>query len=140
MILFINDYSGKENKYWSGGTVVLEQPVLIEVIRDAILKRRPIAFSCGATHHALSPHALGTRLGVWHVYGWDSAASPPDWKCIELRAITSDISMRDGEWQRGVRVPHSRSQCLHFVYTEVDPPHDPLPPWARDVPDDQDAY
>jgi hypothetical protein len=71
------------------------------------------------------------------VYGWDSAVSPPDWRCIELRAITSIVSILEGEWQEGVRATHAKSSCLHFVYAEVDSPIEPLPPWAW-RPDDQD--
>lgn len=120
--------------------VVVEQSLLIKTLRAAILQRQPVVFSSGATHHDFSPHALGTRQGIWHVYGWDSAASPPSWRCLELRTITSNISIRDGEWQRGVRAAHSKSKCLHFVYAEIDSAYDPLPPWAAPVSDDQDAH
>jgi hypothetical protein len=106
--------------------VVIDQAVLINDLRAAILKRRLIAFACGAMQREFSPHALGTRQGIWHVYGWDNAASPPDWKCIELRTITSAISICDGPWQRGVRAPHAKSKYLDFIYTEVDPAYGPV--------------
>ena len=90
-------------------------------VRDAILQRRPIAFSCGNVRHELSAHALGTRRGVWHVFGWDAAASPPGWRCIELQAITSVISAHNDEWQRGVPpMAPAKANCLDFIYAEVE--------------------
>lgn len=100
----------------------------VSTIRDAILDRREITFSAPDGRHRLSPHVLGTRSGVWHVYGWDATAAPPDWRCIELRTITSAVFIRDGEWHRGVCPLHARQTCVDFIYAEVDPDYGPLTP------------
>jgi hypothetical protein len=101
----------------------------VAVIRAAIYQRRQLLFTAANRPREICPHVLGTtRGGVWRVLGWqfggDSRDGPlPDWRCIELKDITSEIVARDGLWHRGWRPRGGRQTCVDFIYAEVDPPH-----------------
>lgn len=59
-------------------------------------------------------------------FGGDSIDGPlPDWRCIELKDIASEIVVRDGPWHRGWRARGARQICIDFIYAEVDPHHGP---------------
>jgi hypothetical protein len=101
----------------------------VAIIRDAIYQRRQLLFTAANRPREICPHVLGTtRGGVWRVLGWqfggDSAEGPlPDWRCFELRDITTDIAVRDGAWHRGWRARGAQQTCVDFIYAEIDPAH-----------------
>jgi hypothetical protein len=105
---------------------------MIAIIRDAILKRQQLSFVASERRRELCPHVLGTRQGVWHVYGWQFGGDSregdiPDWRCIDLNSITSHILARDGEWHRGWRPTHAMQTCIDVIHAEVDPAYGPRP-------------
>jgi len=101
----------------------------VAIIRDAIYQRRQLLFTAANRPREICPHVLGTtRRGVWRVLGWqfdgDTAEGPlPDWRCIELKDISSEIVVREGRWHRGWRARGARQTCIDFNYAEVDPNH-----------------
>jgi hypothetical protein len=108
-------------------------PVMILLIRVAIVDRRQLSFVSAGKWREMCPHVLGTRQGVWHVYGWQFAGETnrgrlPDWRCIELLSITSEIRMSDGEWHRGWRAKNAMQTCVDSIFAQVDPAFGPLPP------------
>lgn len=109
-----------------------EVAAMILTIRAAIVDRKQISFVAGGHRREMCPHILGTRQGVWHVYGWQFAGDAnrghlPDWRCIELLSITSDIRVRDGEWHRGWRAKNAMQTCVDVIFAEVDPAFGPQP-------------
>lgn len=112
--------------------MVLEMPNMIALIREAIVNRRQLVFTAKKRHRELCPHVLGTRQGIWHIYGWQfdgesNEGTLPDWRCFELRNITSEIVVRNGEWHRGWRARRAKQTCVDFIYAEVDPDYGPRP-------------
>lgn len=112
--------------------MVLSMSEMIALLRDAILNRRQLVFTVKKQQREFCPHVLGTRQGIWHVYGWQFGGESnegelPDWRCFELRNITSDIEARAGEWHRGWRARRAKQACVDFIYAEVDPEYGPRP-------------
>lgn len=105
---------------------------MIVIIRAAIVDRKHLSFVSAGKRRDMCPHVLGTRHGVWHIYGWQFAGETiqgrlPDWRCIELLSITSDIEVRNGEWHRGWRAKNAMQTCVDVIFAEVDPAFGPLP-------------
>ena len=109
-----------------------EVSAMILIIRAAIFDRKQIEFVSASKRREMCPHVLGTRHGVWHVYGWQFAGEAnrgrlPDWRCIELPTIASDVRTRDGDWHRGWRANDAMQTCVDVIFAEVDPAFGPLP-------------
>jgi hypothetical protein len=101
----------------------------VAIVRDAIYQRRQLLFTAANRPREMCPHVLGTtRGGVWRVLGWQFAGESnegplPDWRCIELKDITSDVIVREGIWHRGWSARGAQQTCIDFIYAEVAPAH-----------------
>jgi hypothetical protein len=108
-----------------------DNQTMVTVIREAITNHRQLVFTAKRYHREFCPHVLGTKSGVWHVFGWQFGGGTNqgklpeggDWRCIELRDISSPILARDGAWYRGWTKGRRGQTCVDFIDTEVDQAH-----------------
>jgi hypothetical protein len=107
---------------------MLETISMVSVIRNAIQNHLQLTFVAKDQPREICPHVLGTKKGVWHVLGWQFAGLSntgplPEWRCIELRDISTEIVAREGEWHRGWTTGQRGQSCVDIVDTMIDPEH-----------------
>lgn len=101
----------------------------IQAFRDAIRRAVPVGFTSSTHDRKFCPQVLGTKLGEWHCLGWqyDGETSPgrklPDWRCIELHDIETDIMVLDEPWQSGWTKGRQAQTCVDVIDTVVDRLH-----------------
>lgn len=99
---------------------------------DAIRSRRQLLFFVNNRAREVSPHALGTKNGEWHLFGWQFggesiggfAVGAERWRCFEV-ADMQNLTVRDGEWHRGwykgQKARHTT--CIDRMDTVIDQAH-----------------
>jgi hypothetical protein len=104
---------------------------LIAILKDAINRAVPVGFVSSDHIRKFCPQILGTKIGEWHVFGWqyDGETSPgrslPEWRCIELHDIQSEIEVLTDEWRAGWTKGIGAQSCVDTVIAMIDPAHGP---------------
>jgi hypothetical protein len=102
--------------------------VKFEIVKQAILGRRPIAAIYDRRIRLLCPHVLGESKegryqALFYQFGGESNSgiepdgSPANWRCLALEKL-SNVRIIDGSWHTAPN--HSRPQtCVRIVHCDV---------------------
>jgi hypothetical protein len=95
-----------------------------QVLRDAVLQRRPVIAMYGGFERRFCPHVLGMKRGEAQVLGFQYGGGsktglPPggEWRCMKVHDL-QQLTVQDGPWHTGSS--HSKPQtCVDSIDVEV---------------------
>jgi hypothetical protein len=98
-----------------------------ELLKQAILQKKPVSAYYEGYYREMCPHALGTKDGEQRCFFYQYAGetskgrvipnSPANWRCMFVNKL-SQVTILEAEWCTSDN--HSRDQtCIDFVDVEV---------------------
>ena len=100
-------------------------PDVYGLLYQAIRQRKQVIATYDGNRREMCPHVLGSKNGVRHVLafqfaGGSSRGLPPggQWKCMDVDRL-SNVSLREGPWQTGLRTTGKPQSCVESVDISV---------------------